>query len=170
MFYFSLVSAMLLAPKSRVCTAPLPTCRDFFSLTIPIVTTCLSSALTVPIRSEINMTETPEQYARTPQLATNHFQDVRQWIDNCATNHEQCRLDTNLKATLSRLKLIDCATRTIVSAPQKAQYVALSYVWGSDQTAPSLGGQLPQTIEDSITTTLLLGCKHLWVDRYVRLL
>lgn len=45
--------------------------------------------------------------------------------------------------------------------------MALSYVWGADKRSSSLGHCLPQTIEDSITTVLLVGCNYLWVDRYV---
>jgi len=69
--------------------------------------------------------------------------------------------------------VIDCIQRIVVLAPEKCDYVALSYVWGKAgnmplQEAYDLKAELPATIEDSITTTLVLGYQYLWVDKYVR--
>ncbi|TEA14095.1 hypothetical protein C8034_v003502 [Colletotrichum sidae] len=64
-------------------------------------------------------------------------------------------------------------------APAKAEYTALSYVWGDatsqnvSTTAESSQGrplssmaELPRVIEDAIALTMAMGLRYLWVDRY----
>jgi hypothetical protein len=50
------------------------------------------------------------------------------------------------------------------------QYVALSYVWGTEETAIQFSETLPAelllTIQDAITITLNFGYLFLWIDRY----
>lgn len=96
-------------------------------------------------------------------------------IKNCINNHKQCRPQPC--DSLRDLKVIDCYERTVVLAPESCQFVALSYVWGQPtQEAetidrpqfPTLIDLLPRTVEDSIVTTITLGFRYLWVDRYVR--
>ncbi|KAA8627766.1 HET domain containing protein [Pyrenophora tritici-repentis] len=48
--------------------------------------------------------------------------------------------------------------------PSNCRFVALSYVWGSEQSSLRLE-DAPATIKDSITVTLALGYDYLWVDR-----
>lgn len=79
-----------------------------------------------------------------------------------------------LEATkpVENLWFINCETREIIHAPFKAQYVALSYVWGQSTTASEdmdhgiLKSNLPRTIEDAISVTRSLGQQYLWIDRY----
>ncbi|KAL6706324.1 hypothetical protein ACN47E_005614 [Coniothyrium glycines] len=61
------------------------------------------------------------------------------------------------------LQVIDCETSKIVSLPPEHKYAALSYVWGD---TPSDTNEYPQTIQDSIETSLAFGLRYLWVDRY----
>ncbi|CZR67558.1 uncharacterized protein PAC_17457 [Phialocephala subalpina] len=66
--------------------------------------------------------------------------------------------------------MIDCETRKIVPASNNP-YIALSYVWGqisspSSSSLEFLPEDLPHTIEDSITVTLRLGLRYLWIDRF----
>ncbi|KAF2733797.1 heterokaryon incompatibility, partial [Polyplosphaeria fusca] len=60
---------------------------------------------------------------------------------------------------------------------ENVKYVTLSYVWGSANEDDQSGGDpspdplslpsiLPRTIEDTITVTLKLGYRYLWVDKY----
>lgn len=79
------------------------------------------------------------------------------------------------------VRVIDVERRCVSLLPDKADYVALSYVWGSDRTkhaelttanlpvleAPGslASGQLPRTLEDSIECCRRIGQKYLWVDR-----
>ena len=96
---------------------------------------------------------------------------VRDWIEDCSASHNCCT--SRQQGTLQGLRVIDCIQRIVVLAPEKCDYVALSYVWGKAgnmplQEAYDLKAELPATIEDSITTTLVLGYQYLWVDKYVR--
>jgi hypothetical protein len=73
---------------------------------------------------------------------------------------------------LQNLKVFDCETCEVVSAPADCRYVALSYVWGPTMTNPSIKapltpGDLPRTVADSCIVVQSLGYKYLWVDRYV---
>ena len=99
---------------------------------------------------------------------TRVFQNARQWIDNCTNKHRMCAVNTELQSTLSNLRVIDCTTRSVVAAPHNCRYVALSYVWGADYTYHPLDGTLPQTIEDALVATMVLGFSYLWIDRYVK--
>ena len=70
---------------------------------------------------------------------------------------------------LKDIFLINVETRRLVRYPPKpCQYLTLSYLWGHIyQHSPQVGarlGSLPQTIEDAVTFTLLLGKRYLWVN------
>ena len=79
------------------------------------------------------------------------------------------------------LVLIDVAQRKLCTAPQGANYIALSYIWGNIDPYPGaslesrsadehdsgmLLPQLPQTVEDALLITQRLGEQYLWVDAY----
>lgn len=87
---------------------------------------------------------------------------------SCDSLHESCCRRRSLRP-VSGLKVIEARSRTIVEAPAKCGYVALSYVWGK-QPDVDLALHLqrpPQLIEDAISVTLAMGYKYLWIDRYV---
>lgn len=75
---------------------------------------------------------------------------------------------------LPGLMVIDCFSMRVVSAEPGCEYVALSYVWGSNTSdeedskfEPDLRGRrLPQTIQDAMNVVRVLGKQFLWVDRY----
>lgn len=109
------------------------------------------------------------------------FHQIKGWIQDCEISqglsadkseqsHASCRLEHH--NPLISLRVIDCDTKKIVTAPDACTYVALSYVWGSaggssDEANLVLPQTLPRTIEDSITVTKLLGYRYLWIDKYV---
>ena len=98
-----------------------------------------------------------------PPIATDNFLDkVKVWLTESVVGGERPSIP-------EKMKVIDCAERRVVPAPLDCVYIALSYVWGTNQACPSFDEKLPQTIEDSITTVLYLGYRYLWVDRYVRI-
>jgi hypothetical protein len=76
----------------------------------------------------------------------------------------------------SRLRLIDCQTRKVITALPNTKYAALSYVWGapppthlSDTIGQRLWSDLhgcPKVISDSLQVALDLNIQYLWVDRY----
>jgi len=94
---------------------------------------------------------------------------LKSWLDVCIEEHDhQCR--PRPTDGLNGLRVIDCELRRLVPAPPACRYAALSYVWGQQ------GGKvnstktreiIPKTVEDAIETTLSLGYRYLWVDRYV---
>ncbi|KAK4223994.1 HET-domain-containing protein [Podospora fimiseda] len=95
-----------------------------------------------------------------------NFAQVKRWINFCTKNHspEKCRLPSIPE--LPGFYLIDCWTRSLVTPPQDCQYITLSYVWGQKTVNSSLEGSLPSVIQGSISVTMALGYRYLWVDRY----
>ncbi|KAJ4989027.1 tol protein [Stagonosporopsis vannaccii] len=95
------------------------------------------------------------------------FPQIKEWISACMEEHgERCGLHRDQDH--SNLRVINCERRVIINAPADCDYVALSYVWGSQSTGEDFMSMqnLPQTIEHSIIVTIALGYKYLWVDRY----
>lgn len=116
------------------------------------------------------------------------------WLDYCKDNHQGLCLPR--LSMLSGLCLIHCRSRTVVAAPEDAEYVALSYCWGQpeprrpwfqwwsgeistefpvaeDNRNPAHGGihsclplDVPTVISDAMLVTISLGFSYLWVDRY----
>jgi hypothetical protein len=79
------------------------------------------------------------------------------------------------------MNLIDCKHNVIVEAKNNAPWLALSYVWGSNQQSQdsiagpdgegySAGCHLPsttaRTVLDAMVVTRELGYRYLWVDEY----
>ncbi|KAI1821141.1 heterokaryon incompatibility protein-domain-containing protein [Xylaria intraflava] len=106
---------------------------------------------------------------------------VKDWLSCCQTHHMLCLLDrypSTLHDISSTLNLIDCQSRRIVSCdtleqPTELEYVALSYVWGTKNDAPTitsiqpeLPDCLPRVIEDAILVTIALGYRFIWIDKY----
>ena len=105
---------------------------------------------------------------------------LRNWYGFCTQNHRKtCAI--NSKEYPKMLKIIDCRTRSIIGAPPSCSYVALSYVWGKQQStmvssSVIYGGTnghrtlssdtIPSVISDAMIATLELGWQYLWVDRY----
>jgi hypothetical protein len=104
------------------------------------------------------------------------FALIKGWLDFCTTNHrETCGIISS--RVMLPIRVIDCASRTIMTAAPEWRYVALSYVWGksppmeSEEVWCAIDGQvlpapLPNVIEDAIIATQKLGFQYLWVDRY----
>ena len=95
------------------------------------------------------------------------FSQIREHIDICMKGHKSCSLE--YFRPLVDLRVIDCEQRLVVDAPTDCRYITLSYVWGELSGSEDfvLSHSLPPTIEHSIITTLKLGYKYLWIDRYV---
>lgn len=77
------------------------------------------------------------------------------------------------------MHLIDCNAMMVVQATDSVRWIALSYVWGEEETAletdtdtdidtPGLTLPIiiPQTVRDAITVTKRLGYQFLWVDEW----
>lgn len=92
---------------------------------------------------------------------------IREWLQLCS-EHPRGGCSTNRSKNLWGFRLIHCASKRVVQAPQGCSYVALSYVWGDSRESPHLNEAdgFPRTVSDSITVALALGFDFLWVDRY----
>lgn len=105
------------------------------------------------------------------RIVKDHIQDYeifKDWINLCRAYHTKvCTVEISNSVLFQ--KLIDCETRIIIPASNHP-YVALSYVWGLNSEKSSfsetLPPNLPNTIEDTISVTLKLGFRYLWIDRY----
>ena len=99
------------------------------------------------------------------------FSLIKEWISMCSDKHAKSTCAPDATDSLRDFRVIDCVTRSVVAAPADCQYVTLSYVWGPVQ--PSQGAAIasspfPLVVQDSVSVTLSLGYRYLWVDRYVR--
>jgi hypothetical protein len=106
---------------------------------------------------------------------------IRTWIATCDRFHvNHCHQSAPQRHTQGRpLWLIDVLRHCIARAAPEHQYLALTYVWGSVESASATRGNiealqmpnslarlsLPRTIRDAMRVTALLGYRFLWVDR-----
>ncbi|CAI6272720.1 unnamed protein product [Periconia digitata] len=92
---------------------------------------------------------------------------IRRWIHNCSDLHHTEQCIAAKMEIIPGFKLIHCSTRKIVPAPSNCVYVALSYVWGEQQSEKlAAHTKFPRVVKDSIKVCLALGYEYLWVDRY----
>ncbi|KAI7779952.1 hypothetical protein LA080_000165 [Diaporthe eres] len=101
-----------------------------------------------------------------------NFGMIKERLRECREEHEECRSNRGGRIqSVPGMRLIDCRTRTIVSAPEgDVSYAALSYVWGTSEIVEDdrdeLPDRLPKTISDTILVTRKLKIRYLWIDRY----
>ncbi|CZR68832.1 uncharacterized protein PAC_18732 [Phialocephala subalpina] len=109
-----------------------------------------------------------ENFVRILNPAIVDYDVLRGWLSVCLSIHTNI-CSSKYRTTVQYLKVLDCETRKLVSA-DNLPYITLSYMWGANERPPlyteQLGHGLPPTIEDSITVTLKLGYRYLWIDRY----
>ncbi|KAF2499964.1 HET-domain-containing protein [Lophium mytilinum] len=91
---------------------------------------------------------------------------IGEWLNYCASNH--ANICCSIERQVEGLKVIDCVSRTVVTAPAECHYAALSYVWGNVKMPVLLEGvglprELPRTIADAVAVCRFLGF-YLWVD------
>ena len=94
-------------------------------------------------------------------------------LEHCSQQHSMCRRKEVASSRLPYISLINCATGSIVRGSLLDQFLALSYVWGSQNEPLEFGStdyfslrKAPLTIQDAAEAVLRLGRKYLWVDRY----
>jgi hypothetical protein len=103
---------------------------------------------------------------------TANLEFVRYCFRECSIHDEACgRVQ---ESTAVDLRVIDCRTKLVVSAPSKCLYAALSYVWSHVNDVPANISDLddvqttrmPKLIEDSLFVAQKLGYNYIWIDRY----
>ncbi|KAI1270566.1 HET-domain-containing protein [Xylariaceae sp. FL1019] len=99
------------------------------------------------------------------------------WLSKCKHLHPSTCVPPSAGAPE---RVIDCMTRTVSAGNPGMDYLALSYVWGvkantlkqASQLSTTIGlsqrlpDDLPQTIEDAITLTKMIGYRYIWIDMY----
>lgn len=116
---------------------------------------------------------------------------ITSWLKICTIRHgAKCEIEVctgeGSDSTIP-VYLIDLQTRNVVSAPKGTRYVAVSYVWGADQSSQNSDGPyaregdrkviaidgkrqiptvLPQTLEDALVLTAAIGERYVWIDKY----
>lgn len=136
-----------------------------------------------PARS-YNMLESSSKSYGTGRLlgVRAHLPLLSQWIKSCRDTHgESCShpiLPPTSTLVLQSLLVIDVETMSLVEAPPKCRYVALSYCWGQVPVVRHLKSKsaalreenvfrrirLPNTIADAIEVVRGVGERYLWVD------
>lgn len=104
---------------------------------------------------------------RTLQPSLTDFEFFKAKLQLCKDRHEECRRSTTTEAT--ELYVIDVVTEERVPAKPGCKYIALSYVWGQEPSHES-ENKFAQVVQDAMFVTNALGCRYLWVDRYVSFL
>lgn len=100
---------------------------------------------------------------------------IKQTLNECRASHSRCR--NKRRGVVPGMRLIDCETRTVIPAPRRCTYAALSYVWGTSMSTSEsivslcngyevLPAEIPSTIADAMLVTLKLKIRYLWCDRY----
>lgn len=107
----------------------------------------------------------PKQGPRFNLSQSIDYDMVKRWISFCCHRHSK-RCSPSAMKRLQGLQVIDCRLRSTIKAATTCRYIALSYVWGQRSQGSSTSEFAP-AIEDSISVTLSLGFRYLWVDRYV---
>lgn len=96
---------------------------------------------------------------------------IKESIHYCDCNHKKsCPGSAGTITVSGGLRVIDVRTRTVIEAPSRCRYAALSYVWGSQTGGIALDeglGSPPLVIEDAFSVCASLRLDFLWVDRYV---
>ena len=108
------------------------------------------------------------------------FALARSCLAECVASHNH---QPSVKSSFTPTRLLKASETNgifqvvTVQPDQNVSYVVLSYCWGGDQvlklTTNSLNKDgerqlqydtLPQTIQDAVKATVLLGYEYLWVD------
>jgi hypothetical protein len=105
---------------------------------------------------------------------------VRGWIDTCLEHTAGDIVSGYDNDRELHLRAVDVIDGCVVSLPPRAQYIALSYVWGEDQQVKlrtvnlaqlsskgylqSPPGRPSKTIVDASSVVRSLGYRYLWVD------
>lgn len=131
-------------------------------------------------------TEPVEQFGRVVDPCHIPWVVLTEWLANCMKCHFEKRQDLASNSDTSKtnkpleLRVVDVDQDCLVTLPDDAAYVALSYVWGKDQQVKLMKSNTDllntpgafknrknapsKTITHAIRATRRLGYRYLWVD------
>ena len=98
------------------------------------------------------------------------YRKIEHWLRRCQETHSMCSDPPDGRDKPSHL--IDCESLNVEENLANNQYIALSYVWGTNTTEEtstslrSVWSTVPLTIKDAIHMTPRLGFRYLWVDHH----
>jgi MoaA/NifB/PqqE/SkfB family radical SAM enzyme len=112
----------------------------------------------------------PDRIGQYRQIDPSHidYHMIKKWIAHFRSTHEKpCQMLTAKPLRISKFRLLDCKTETVVECTELAEYVALSYVWGSSSNVEDKHQDLLSNavIKDAMRVTLQLGFRYIWVDQ-----
>lgn len=96
------------------------------------------------------------------------YGDLKKILSNCAHSHDQTCRPISPCLGISGLKLIDVSSGRVIEAPERCEYLALSYVWGNQQHSNDPRAA-PTVIRDTFQVADRLGVKYIWIDKYASL-
>ncbi|TVY55085.1 hypothetical protein LCER1_G002847 [Lachnellula cervina] len=115
-------------------------------------------------------------------LSPNNIPLIQSWIKDCEATHVQCPNDSNVCLPT---RVIDVSTPMPILAEftdKKGRYTTLTYCWGisqentledqyvtkSETLKSRMQGmpldEMPQTFQDAVVATRILGIQYLWID------
>lgn len=113
--------------------------------------------------------------------ATVDFRAISKMLRECEEQHDHHNWNHARYQSPASIQLIDVEDLMIISSTTQCRYLALSYVWGeqdsfaatikSRESLTQKGGlekhmkEIPQTIKDAMEVVRNLGERYLWVDR-----
>lgn len=99
------------------------------------------------------------------RIDSKYYDDLKSMLRNCVKNHGQTCRPIFECPSIPGLKLIEASSGKITEAPEKCEYLALSYVWGNQQHSEDPRAA-PAVIKDTFQVAEKLGLNYVWIDRY----
>ena len=93
------------------------------------------------------------------------YENLRSVMRNCVRNHGQTCRPVSKFSRIPGLKVIEVSSGKVVEAPEKCEYIALSYVWGNHQHSDDPRAA-PPVIKDTFSVAENLGLEYIWIDKY----
>ena len=155
---------------------------SFQLLTVAPEMSCIAFEIFQPESEEdadIGASDWPQEVSESP-TSSKSISIAKQWIQDCLNSHQMCtRPDfPPLPTRVIDVGLLDetSSPRLHISRGETSHYVTLSHCWGTGHRTTLtknnlhkfekaiLLDRLPQTFQDAIHLTRLLGVQYLWLD------
>lgn len=98
-------------------------------------------------------------------IRSERYDDLMKILSDCAQSHDQTCRPISPCLGINGLKLVEVSSRRVVEAPEKCDYLALSYVWGNQPHSDDPRAA-PAVIRDTFQVADRLGVEYIWIDKY----